>query len=83
MRALTNTHEVTRLLAEWAKGNKACQYALALWKKLTCFLEYPELELRSCNKTYRVRPHVVAWKVAVYSTEVPWLRLLFPTPCGI
>jgi hypothetical protein len=22
MRALTNTHEVTRLLAEWAKGNQ-------------------------------------------------------------
>ena len=27
-----------------ALGN-ACQYALALWKKLTRFLEYPELEL--------------------------------------
>jgi len=25
---------------------KACQYALALWKKLTRFLEYPELELK-------------------------------------
>jgi transposase len=25
--------------------SKACQYALALWKKLTRFLEYPELEL--------------------------------------
>jgi len=25
--------------------NKACQYALTLWKKLTRFLEYPELEL--------------------------------------
>ncbi len=24
--------------------SKACQYALALWEKLTCFLEYPELE---------------------------------------
>jgi len=24
---------------------KACQYALTLWKKLTRFLEYPELEL--------------------------------------
>jgi hypothetical protein len=22
--------------------SKACQYALALWKKLTRFLEYPE-----------------------------------------
>jgi transposase len=26
--------------------SRACQYALALWKKLTRFLEYPELELR-------------------------------------
>jgi transposase len=25
--------------------SKACQYALALWKKLTRFLEYPEIEL--------------------------------------
>ena len=25
--------------------SRACQYALALWKKLTRFLEYPELEL--------------------------------------
>jgi transposase len=25
--------------------SKACQYALTLWKKLTRFLEYPELEL--------------------------------------
>jgi hypothetical protein len=25
--------------------SKACQYALALWKKLTRFLEHPELEL--------------------------------------
>jgi len=25
--------------------SKACQYALTLWKKLTCFLEYPELVL--------------------------------------
>jgi transposase len=31
--------------------SKACQYALTLWKKLTRFLEYPELELRTSNKT--------------------------------
>ena len=31
--------------------SKACQYALTLWRKLTRFLEYPELELRACNKT--------------------------------
>ena len=24
---------------------KACNYTLTLWRKLTCFLEYPELEL--------------------------------------
>jgi hypothetical protein len=27
--------------------SNACQYALALWKKLTRFLEYPESELSS------------------------------------
>jgi len=25
--------------------SKACQYALTLWRKLTRFLEYPELDL--------------------------------------
>ena len=29
--------------------SKACQYALTLWKKLTRFLEYPELELSTEN----------------------------------
>jgi hypothetical protein len=28
-----------------SKAGQACNYTLALWKKLTCFLEYPELEL--------------------------------------
>lgn len=31
--------------------SKACRYALTLWKKLSCFLEYPELELST--KPYR------------------------------
>jgi len=36
--------------------SKACQYALTLWKKLTCFLEHPELELSTNLAENSMRP---------------------------
>jgi hypothetical protein len=36
--------------------SNACQYALALWKKLTRFLEYPELELSTNLAENSTRP---------------------------
>ena len=36
--------------------SKACQYALALWKKLTRFLEYAELELSTNLAENSMRP---------------------------
>jgi transposase len=36
--------------------SKACQYALTLWKKLTHFLEYPELELSTNLAENSMRP---------------------------
>jgi hypothetical protein len=36
--------------------SKACQYALALWKELTRFLEYPELELSTNLAENSMRP---------------------------
>ncbi len=36
--------------------SKACQYALKLWKKLTRFLEYPELELSTNLAENSMRP---------------------------
>ena len=36
--------------------SKACRYALALWKKLTRFLEYPELELSTNLAENSMRP---------------------------
>jgi hypothetical protein len=36
--------------------NKACQYALTLWKKLTRFLEHPELELSTNLAENSMRP---------------------------
>jgi hypothetical protein len=36
--------------------SKACQYALALWNKLTRFLEYPELELSTNLAENSMRP---------------------------
>jgi transposase len=35
---------------------KACQYALTLWRKLTRFLEYPELELSNNLAENSMRP---------------------------
>jgi len=36
--------------------SKACQYALTLWRKLTRFLEYPELELSNNLAENSMRP---------------------------
>jgi len=36
--------------------SRACQYALKLWKKLTRFLEYPELELSTNLAENSMRP---------------------------
>jgi len=36
--------------------SKACQYALTLWRKLTLFLEYPELELSNNLAENSMRP---------------------------
>jgi hypothetical protein len=36
--------------------SKACQYALTLWKKLTRFLEHPELELSTNLAENSMRP---------------------------
>ena len=36
--------------------NKACQYVLTLWRKLTRFLEYPELELSNNLAENSMRP---------------------------
>jgi transposase len=35
---------------------KACSHTLALWKKLTCFLEYPQLELSNNLTENSMRP---------------------------
>jgi len=42
--------------------SKACQYALALWKKLTRFLEYPELELSTNLAENSMRPVAIGRK---------------------
>ena len=36
--------------------SKACQYVLTLWRKLTRFLEYPELELSNNLAENSMRP---------------------------
>jgi len=51
--------------------SKACQYALALWKKLTRFLEYPELELSTNLAENSMRPVALGRKVGCTSA-VHW-----------
>jgi len=50
--------------------SKACQYALALWKKLTLFLEYPELELSTNLAENSMRPVALGLK--------NWLHICSP-----
>src|SRR5271165_3763965 len=50
--------------------SKACQYALALWKKLTPFLEYPELELSTNLAENSMRPVALGRK--------NWLHIVSP-----
>jgi hypothetical protein len=42
--------------------SKACQYTLTLWKKLTRFLEYPELELSTNLAENSMRPVAIGRK---------------------
>ena len=50
---------------------KACRYTLTLWRKLTRFLEYPELELRNNRAENSMRPIAVGRKnwIHVGSTQ--------------
>ena len=49
--------EVAQFVALPASAlSKACQYALTLWRKLTRFLEYPELELSTNLAENSMRP---------------------------
>jgi transposase len=41
---------------------KACNYTLTLWQKLTCFLEYPELELSNNLAENSMRPVAIGRK---------------------
>jgi transposase len=42
--------------------SKACQYALALWNKLTRFFDYPELELSTNLAENSMRPMALGRK---------------------
>jgi transposase len=54
---IRNKIEVAQLSALPSSAlSKACQYALTLWRKLTRFLEYPELELSNNLAENSMRP---------------------------
>ncbi len=64
------------MLPKSAAG-EACSYTLALWKKLTCFLDYPELELSNNLAENSMRP------VATGSQELdPHRQPTGRTACG-
>jgi transposase len=46
--------------------SKACQYALTLWRKLTRFLEYPELELSNNLAENSMRPVALGRKYWIH-----------------
>jgi hypothetical protein len=46
--------------------SKACQYAITLWRKLTRFLEYPELELSNNLAENSMRPVALGRKNRIH-----------------
>ncbi len=55
-------HEIERCQASTLPAStlgKACRYTLTLWRKLTRFLEYPELELSNNRAENSMRPIAV------------------------
>jgi transposase len=51
--------------------SKACQYALTLWRKLTRFLEYPELELSNNLAENSMRPVALGRKNWIHIGSPP------------
>ena len=46
----------SKTLLPRSKAGQACNYTLALWKKLTCFLDHPQLELSNNVAENSMRP---------------------------
>jgi len=47
---------MTKTVLPRSKAGQACNYTLALWKKLTCFLDHPQLELSNNLAENSMRP---------------------------
>lgn len=52
----THILEMNKTVLPKSAAGQACRYTLALWKKLICFLEYPELELSNNLAENSMRP---------------------------
>jgi hypothetical protein len=52
----THIHEMSKTVLPSSAAGRACNYTLAIWKKLTRFLDYPELELSNNFAENSMRP---------------------------
>jgi hypothetical protein len=52
----THILEMSKTVLPSSAAGQACRYTLALWQKLTCFLDYPELELSNNVAENSMRP---------------------------
>ncbi|MGD0941418.1 MAG: transposase [Terracidiphilus sp.] len=52
----THIIEMSKSVLTSSAAGQACRYALAIWKKLTRFLDYPELELSNNLAENSMRP---------------------------
>ena len=52
----THILEMSKTVLPGSAAGQACRYTLAIWKKLICFLDYPELELSNNLAENSMRP---------------------------
>jgi hypothetical protein len=52
----THILDMNKAVPPSSAAGQACRYTLAIWKKLVCFLDYPELELSNNLAENSMRP---------------------------
>ena len=52
----THILDMNKAVLPSSAAGQACRYTLAIWKKLICFLDYPELELSNNLAENSMRP---------------------------
>jgi len=78
---LTHIIEMSKTALPSSAAGQACRYALAIWIKLTRFLDYPELELSNNLTENSMRPIALGrgnWIHVGSETAGPRVAVIIP-----